>query len=144
MIDHTLKSIFLVDDDEVATFLNKILIKNLGLAVTVHTAGDGAAAIDLLEERNLIQNTGFTPCLLILDINMPKMNGWQFLEAFDKRYPNEIKTKITIVMITVSEDQRDVIRASNNSLVSDYIQKPLSEDRLQELVATYFSTKKSE
>ena len=70
---------------------------------------------------------------------MPSMNGWQFLEAFDKRYSEEIKKKIIIIMITVSEDERDIIRASNNYLVKDFIQKPLSDDTLIEILEKYFS-----
>jgi CheY-like chemotaxis protein len=136
-----LKSVFLVDDDEISNFLNRLLLKNLGLEVDVHTAVNGREALHYLEEKNIGQKgeDGFTPCLLILDINMPSMNGWQFLEAFDKRYSEEIKKKIIIIMITVSEDERDIIRASNNYLVKDFIQKPLSDDTLIEILEKYFS-----
>ncbi len=136
-----LKSVFLIDDDEISNFLNKLLLKNLGLDIDVHTAVNGREALSYLEDKNIGQKgeDGFTPALLILDINMPLMNGWQFLEAFDKRYSDEIKKKIVIVMITVSEDERDILRASNNYLVKDYIQKPLSEDRLIEILEKYFT-----
>ena len=140
MTPFTLKSIFLVDDDEISNFLNKILIKNLELGVPVFTASNGREALNNLEERTISANgDSITPCLLILDINMPVMNGWQFLEAFDKRFPSEIKNNITIIMITVSEDERDVIRATNNSLVMDYFHKPLSEEKLLEIMVNYFS-----
>lgn len=136
-----LKSVFLIDDDEISNFLNKILIKNLGLDVEVFTAGNGREALNNLEERTIgATGESITPCLLILDINMPVMNGWQFLEAFDKRFSEEIKKNITIVMITVSEDERDIIRATNNSLVMDYIHKPLSDEKLLEIMMSYFST----
>lgn len=134
-----LKSVFLIDDDEISNFLNKILIKNLGLDVEVLTAGNGREALNILEERTIgASGESIAPCLLILDINMPVMNGWQFLEAFDKRFSEAIKKKITIVMITVSEDQRDVIRATNNSLVMDYIHKPLTDEKLLEIMVRYF------
>lgn len=135
-----LKSVFLIDDDEISNFLNKILINNLGLDVEVFAAGNGREALNNLEERTIgASGESITPCLLILDINMPVMNGWQFLEAFDKRFPEEIKRNITIVMITVSEDERDIIRATNNSLVMDYIHKPLSDEKLLEIMMSYFS-----
>lgn len=136
-----LQSILLIDDDEISNFLNKILIKHLGWQVDVYTASNGAEALAVLEQNNIMGSKGFIPCLLILDINMPTMNGWQFLEAFNKRYPQEVKDNLPIVMITVSENERDIIRATNTNLVRDYIQKPLTEERLMEIVENFLESR---
>lgn len=130
----------LVDDDEATVFLTKVFIDLLDLDIPVHTAANGREALDFLEEQSirLKEGNSFAPCLLVLDITMPVMNGWQFLDAYMNRFSEELKEKIVIVMITVSEDERDIIRAINNPVVKEYIQKPLSDKKLLELLEKYF------
>lgn len=137
---YSVKSVLIVDDDEASVFLSKIFIENLELDIEVFSAEDGREALQLLEEKNI--NPGgtypFTPCLIVLDINMPVMNGWQFLDAYQKRFPKELQSRIVIAMMTVSEDERDFIRAMENPFISEYISKPLSDERVLEIMEKYF------
>ncbi|MEB8328998.1 response regulator [Flavobacteriaceae bacterium KMM 6897] len=140
MPQFSLKSVLLVDDDPAATFINKVFIRNLPLDVEVYSVGDGKEALDLLDEISISLNgeQAFVPCLLILDIKMPVMDGWEFLDAYTHRYSEEIKNNITIVVTTMSEDERDIIRASNNPMIKEFVQKPLSDEKLLEIVETHF------
>ncbi|NHF60026.1 response regulator [Flavobacteriaceae bacterium TP-CH-4] len=128
----TLKSVLLVDDDHSNNFINKIFIDQLGLGVKVSTALNGLEALDHL--RHSFEG----PCLLVLDIKMPVMDGWEFLEAYHTSIPQVIKDDIVIVMITVSTDHEDMEKAKKNPYVVQYIQKPLSDLKFQRLIKKYF------
>jgi len=136
----SVKSVLIVDDDEASVFLSKLFIENLELDIDVFSANDGKAALEVLEEKNINPEVGnsFTPCLVVLDINMPVMNGWQFLDAYQKRFPKELQSNIVIAMMTVSEDERDFIRAMNNPFINEYISKPLTDERVLEIMEKYF------
>jgi CheY-like chemotaxis protein len=141
----SIKSVLLVDDDPAATFINKVFIRNLPLEVDVYSASDGKDALDLLDEMSISLNgqQSFVPCLLILDIKMPVMDGWEFLDAYTHRYSKEIKNNITIVVTTMSEDERDIIKASNNPMIKEFVQKPLSDEKLLEIVEKHFMEKQN-
>jgi len=116
MIPSELKSILLVDDDESTNFINRVFINKLSLDIQVNTAINGKEALSFLENDTIYgENISFiTPCLLILDINMPVMNGWEFLEAYEQRISKDVRDKIVIVMITISKDEKYAIEAKNN------------------------------
>jgi len=136
----SLRSVLLVDDDDASVFLSTLFIENLHLEIELFIAHDGKEALEILEEKNVRTNGkySFTPCLLLLDINMPEMNGWQFLDAYQKRFPKALQAQITIVLMTVSEDERDFIRAMKNPLVKAYISKPLTDEDIQEIMEKFF------
>ena len=105
-----INSILLIDDDEISNLFNKIFISKLELDITVDVAINGIEAVAFLKEKLVDKvNTSMMPCLLLLDIRMPIMNGWQFLEAYDKLLNQEIKENIVVVMLTTSEDESDMI-----------------------------------
>jgi CheY-like chemotaxis protein len=131
-------SILFVDDDEISNLFNKIFIRKLNLNVQVDFVLNGREAIDLLSPSEEYP-TILMPCLLLLDIKMPVMNGWQFLEAYEEHVSSEIRDKITIVMLTTSEDEKDIIRAVNDPNVTEFIQKPLSEKTIRGLVTKHLS-----
>lgn len=136
----SVRSVLIVDDDEASVFLSKLFIENLELDIDVFSASDGKEALEVLEEKNINPGGGnsFTPCLIVLDINMPGMNGWQFLDAYQKRFSKELQSNIVIAMMTVSEDERDFIRAMNNPFINEYISKPLTDERVLEIMEKYF------
>jgi len=138
-----LKSILLVDDDESTNFINKVFINKLNLDIQVNTTLNGKEALSFLEKDKAYgENVSFvTPCLLILDINMPIMDGWEFLEAYEQKFNKEFKDKIIIVMVTISKDEKYEIEANNNSNVSEYIQKPLSDVKFEGIINKYFLEK---
>lgn len=128
-------SILLVDDDESTNFINSVFIKKLDIDVDVYKALNGAEALEILEES--IGDPDFFPCLITLDINMPVMNGWTFLDRYKKLSPS-IKNNCVIVMTTVSEDEKDLIRANKNQDIKEYFQKPMSDEKFSTLLNEYF------
>ena len=137
-----LSSILIVDDDEISNLFNKIFIGKLGLDVEVEFASNGKEALDRL---NLTTISGKNepiqlPCLLLLDVKMPVMNGWEFLKAYEESVSNVIRDEVVIVMLTTSKDEGDVIAAMNNPNVKKFLQKPLSEGKFKQLIDTHFTS----
>jgi CheY-like chemotaxis protein len=116
--------VFLIDDDPVVNMINKKIINlsNFTAKVTIHTEAKKALA-----EMNEIIDTdplGF-PDIIFLDINMPEMDGWEFLEEF-ARFPDSIQNRCKIYMLTSSIDTNDIERSKTYTSVADFISKPLS------------------
>tara|TARA_R110000868_G_scaffold145181_1_gene365092 strand:- start:11165 stop:11566 length:402 start_codon:yes stop_codon:yes gene_type:complete len=128
-------SILLVDDDESTNFINSVFIKKLDIDVDVYKALNGVEALEIIEDT--IADPDFYPCLIILDINMPIMNGWTFLDKYKKLSPS-IKNNCVVVMTTVSEDEKDLIRANKNEEIKEYFQKPMSDEKFSQLINKYF------
>lgn len=130
-----LKSVLLVDDDDTTNFLNRFFIRQVDPSIEVNVAVNGKEAIDFLL---LNKNDDILPCLIILDANMPVMNGWEFLEAFEKKFDHAIKKKITIIMLTSLDIEETVERAMSDPNVSDTAQKPLSDFKFRALISKHF------
>ena len=108
----------IVDDDEMVIFLHKIAVVESGLTAKPVVAFNGSQALDHILEHS---ETSF---LILLDINMPEMDGWEFLDAIQNH-----SAKLFIVMVTSSVDSRDRNKALRYAQVIDYIEKPLSADK---------------
>lgn len=130
----------LTDDDEISNLLNQIFIAKLNLNINVDIFLDGKKAIDFLSQEFDFEDKNFRlePCLLLLDIKMPIMNGWEFLETYSEKFPKHIRDQIVIVLLTTSEDEGDMIKALDNSNVKEFIRKPLSEEIFTRLIDKYF------
>jgi len=125
-------SILLVDDDEINNFISVKLIKKTLLNTEIKTCLNGKFAIDLLVEMQ-DQNPDELPDYILLDINMPIMNGWEFLEEY-KRLKIDPKGKSKIFIISSSVFNNDINKAKSYSLVKDFISKPLSVDKIKEVL----------
>jgi CheY-like chemotaxis protein len=122
-----MKNVLLVDDDNVFNFLSTKTIQQLGIANEIHTALNGKEALDLL--NNYYTGSYSTPDVILLDLNMPVLDGFGFLEAFQRlNMPN--KDKITVIIVTSSNDPRDVEQAKRMG-ITHYLTKPLSEEKLR-------------
>lgn len=123
--------ICIVDDEEVYQFTVTRTIKAEKLAKEILIFSDGEQAIDFLVAN--IANNEQVPNVIFLDVNMPVMDGWQFLEEYVKVKPR-IGKRITIYMVSSSVDPVDLERAGKISELSDYIIKPVTPDRLTQIV----------
>jgi CheY-like chemotaxis protein len=132
-----LQCVLLVDDDDSTNFLHKKILKNADIAENVVIALNGKEAIDYLSGKN--KEPG-TPCLqpelILLDINMPLMDGWEFLNAY-KNLNNQID-KVIIVMLTTSLNPDDKVRATAIPEISGFQTKPLSIDMINGIVEKHF------
>ena len=127
----TLKTLTLVDDDDIFVFLTTKIIEQTNLVDLIKVFGNGLDAINFLKENK--NNVDALPDIILLDLSMPIMNGWQFLEEYNKLNPT-IGKKITIYICSSSISPDDITRAKTISEVSDYIIKPITEDKLIDLI----------
>lgn len=125
--------IMLVDDNKDDNFFHERVIKQHNPDNLVITKNTGMKALDYL---TLNGEGGPCPDLIFLDINMPGMNGWDFLEEYD-RLDKERQKRPIIIMLTTSENPDDVARAKGWAVVSDYKSKPLTEEIMKQIIAKY-------
>jgi CheY-like chemotaxis protein len=121
-----MKNVLLVDDDIVFTFLNKKVIASLDFINEIDTAQNGQQAIDLLNKYSKAARR--LPDIILLDLNMPIMDGFGFLEAFKDLYLPS-KDKMKIIIVTSSIHPEDIQRAKDYGVTS-YLTKPLREEGL--------------
>jgi CheY-like chemotaxis protein len=123
----------LVDDDPVSCYINSAMLSLSGLSHHVHAVNNGADALDFIEE-NCANDPVSPDCpnIVLLDLNMPVMDGFQFLEAFEASSSNR-KSKIGVVILTSSNDPKDIEKIKNYNVLG-YLNKPLSPEKLQSVL----------
>lgn len=126
-----LKTLILVDDDEIIVYLTKRIIAQTNLVELINVFGNGKDAIDYLKEN--LNNPDLFPEIIFLDLFMPIMDGWGFLEEYIKIKPKTDKPT-TIYIITSSVSPEDIIKAKSYSVVTDYIIKPIDKQNLIEIL----------
>ncbi|MBM9502024.1 response regulator [Leptospira sp. 201903071] len=127
--------ILLIDDNNSDNFFHERVIRKGNFADQVIAKQSGESALQYLKER--ATNHDPRPDLVFLDINMPGMNGWEFLEEYDL-LPEELQGKIVVVMLTTSDNPDDRAKAREFGILSDFKTKPLTETMLQEILDAYF------
>lgn len=130
-----LNCILLIDDDEPTNFLNRLTLEQAGCAQEVRVAQGGQEALDYL--RTCGQGGAPRPDLIFLDINMPAMDGWEFLQQY-RLLPADRKADIVLIMLTTSLNPDDELRTKAIPEVSGFENKPLSHQRLAQLLEKYF------
>ena len=131
-----LKWVLLVDDDGTTNMLNKLFLKKLIPDLEIDTVTDGHRALDFIEKN--INNIDQGSFLLILDIEMPVMDGWQFLDAFNILFRKEEKEKIVIAVLTANGSEELNYKALSNPRVKECLQKPLSDINFRSIIKSYF------
>lgn len=124
--------VMLVDDNDTDNFINKRIIELTGFAYRIEIKNSGKSALEYLE--SVKSDPENLPDLIFLDINMPIVDGFVFLYEFEK-FAQNIKDKCKIVILSSSDNQRDIDNIINNKLVVKFITKPLSEEALHEVTA---------
>ena len=122
-----IKTICIVDDDEIYTFTIDRVLARAEIAENIIFFPDGKKAIDFIKMN--VGNGDALPDIVLLDINMPVMNGWAFLEEY-ATIVNQLKKKIIIYLASSSIAEEDFARARKNKLVTDYLVKPITVDQL--------------
>ena len=122
------KLIMLVDEDEIDNIINQKIIESNNFSETVMVFQTGNDALDYLRKHTT--NEELLPDLIFLDINMPIMDGFQFLEEFEK-LEDPVLEKCKIIMLSSSISPRDIDRAASNKFVKKYLNKPLNSRYLQ-------------
>ena len=128
-----LRRIMIIDDDDVNNFLCSKIISKSGVACDIETHLTGVSALQSMQKAN----PDDLPDLLFLDINMPVMTGWDFLDEF-RKIKLKKKEEIKIIMLSSSIYQKDLDKAEAYSEVTDYVTKPLSISKMVEINENYF------
>ena len=127
-------SILLVDDDEINNFISIKLIKKAIENTSISACLNGRFAIEELVEIQKIDPNKL-PDFILLDINMPIMNGWEFLDEY-KRLNIDPLGKTRIYIISSSVFSNDINKARSYPLVKNFISKPLSVEKIKEMFTT--------
>jgi CheY-like chemotaxis protein len=134
-----LNCILLIDDDEPTNFLNKMTLEQAGCTRHIRIARSGQEALDYLQCCGGERTDEYPrPDLIFLDINMPAMDGWEFLEHY-RLLPADRKADIILIMLTTSLNPDDEIRTRTIPEVAGFENKPLNNPRLDRVLLKYFN-----
>lgn len=134
-MNQQLNCILLIDDDETTNYVNTILINKASCAKEVRSVTSGHQALEYL--KSVDENGNHPqPDLIFLDINMPVMNGWEFIEEYNQLLPEQ-RGKVLVWMLSTSDNPADRERAK--SLGSDgFMAKPLTISKLMDVIKRHF------
>lgn len=133
-----LKSILLIDDNEATNFFHQIIIDELDCTEQCIIKENGKEALNFLTQK---ENGEYPrPELILLDINMPILNGWEFIDAYNKLDIDQ-KGKIVVVMLTTSLNIDDKKKAEGTRDISSFMHKPLDAEGFLSLLKTHFPEK---
>jgi CheY-like chemotaxis protein len=135
-----LNCVLLIDDDEPTNFLNRMAFEELGCVEYIHILQNARDALNYLicahQPPPLNENCP-KPELIFLDINMPAMDGWEFLEKYEA-LPGNNKSSVIVIMLTTSFNPEDELKARQIASVSEFRNKPLTSEQLKDILRKYY------
>lgn len=137
-----LNCLMVIDDDGPTNFINNIIIEEACCTNHLEIVDSGIKALRYLRKSYEVeqqQNSLVQPDLIFLDINMPCMNGWEFLDEY-KKINNNLFKKPVIIMLTTSINPDDKQRAESIPEVAGFENKPLTEEMIQRIIKTHLRT----
>lgn len=130
----TIKNVMLVDDDYATNYLHQLFLEESGRVENILIAKSADEALSLLKagmENNEI------PEIIFLDINLPAKNGWEFIDEYSEIVgDHQVDSKV--IMLSTSENPRDMEKSKEYQLIKEYRIKPLSVPIINEVVDKYF------
>ncbi len=128
------KAVMLIDDNDIDNFINEKIIRGFSFAENVYVHSSSKSALEFLKNLEILKDipSELIPSYIFLDINMPIMDGFHFLDEF-KKFPAEFRSLIKIVMLTSSLNQSDVEKVKQFKQVFKFLHKPLTELNLVDL-----------
>jgi len=126
----TIPLVMLVDDNDTDNFISKRIIEITKFANDVEIKNSGKSALEYLKENE--GDLGRLPEIIFLDINMPIVDGFVFLYEFEK-FNDSLKNKCKVIILSSSDNKRDIDKIINNDHVIKFITKPLTEVALGEI-----------
>lgn len=127
-----INTLFLVDDDSVFQYLTRKLLLKTAMVKHIKIFNNGQEAIDFLKAVQGKKEE--IPEIILLDLSMPVMDGWEFLEEYLMLQPR-LEKRITIYIISSSINPRDIERAKKINAVTDFIIKPVTREKFSEIIS---------
>jgi CheY-like chemotaxis protein len=125
-----IRNLYIIDDDKIYHFLFKNLLKQNGIDVVTTFFLNGLEAIEYIKQN---PDEELLPDLILLDVNMPIMNGWQFLEEYSK-IKDKLPKRSMVYMISSSNNEVDINKAKDyTGVVKDYFLKPVCKEDLEKI-----------
>ena len=131
-----IKKVMLIDDDEIHSNLCYELILKSGITESVSIYNDAEEALQYIEKN--AGSSDELPDLIFLDINMPFMDGWEFLDAYEA-LKVKVEKQIVLILLTSSVYKNDIEKAKQYKSVVEYIKTPISINKLLETKEEYFN-----
>jgi CheY-like chemotaxis protein len=125
------KSVLIIDNDPIYRTISQKIIEKLDLAETIFVEKNGYTAIDFI--NNVLATKSKLPEIIFLDIEMPVMNGWEFMDEYCK-IENTLLTGIEIYIVSSSISQTDKDKAKSYAEIKDFISKPLTIENLKTIL----------
>ncbi|MEW5677096.1 response regulator [Flavobacterium enshiense] len=135
-----IKNIYVIDDDAIFQFLTQKVITDTNLVKDISFFSNGLDAIKFLESVSL--NKKKLPDLILLDLFMPIMDGWNFLEEF-KSIQSKLSKKIPIYIVSSSIDPNDIQKSKKIEVVTDFIVKPLTKENVMHIMNNHIDRKQN-
>jgi CheY-like chemotaxis protein len=130
--------VLLVDDEILINLINTRVIEMSNQVTKITALSSAEESLELL--NNIIaKNPSDFPEYIFLDINMPDMDGWEFLQHFEQ-FPKQIIAQCSVILLTSSIDRSDIKKAKLNPLVYDYLSKPLSLENFSSVTSSSHET----
>ncbi len=130
-----LNAVMLIDDNEIDNLINLKMVESIDMAYNIFVHSGAKSALEYLRNIEKIKEgaTKFLPELIFLDIDMPIMDGFQFIDEFEK-LSDETKEYCKIIMLTSSLDPKDISKSKKNVYILTYLNKPLTQESLRKFI----------
>jgi CheY-like chemotaxis protein len=138
-----LAKILLIDDSSDDNFFHRLVLEEMNISDQIDVLLDGEQAIDYFTCQGAFESEAPDyprPELIFLDINMPRMDGWEFLDKY-KALPDQHRGGPVIVMLSTSPNPEDQKKAETFPIVKKFINKPLTSELVEEILVDFFPTR---
>lgn len=137
-MNKSLHNVMLIDDNPNDNFYHQRIISKSNICKDVIIKQSGNDALDFLKQASK-EEQPIPPDLIFLDINMPEMNGWEFLAEYNQ-LDDHLKGKVVVIMLTTSDNPDDLDKAKSLSPIplKDFKTKPLTKEMLEDIMDKYF------
>jgi len=134
-----ISNIMIIDDNKIDLFISQKIIEKYNPEIKIKTYTNAISALDYLKISTLKTNlkTIVTPDLILLDINMPQMDGFEFIEAF-KQINLDINKDIKVFMLSSSLYPEDIKKAEHDICCSGYLNKPITVNKLRDIIEEHY------
>lgn len=137
-----LNSILVIDDNPTDVFIIQQYLNRVVSDYELTSKGNGLEGIEYFraEKEKASEGEIFQHQLVMLDINMPKMTGFEFMDCFEEEFSDDVFFKDTIIVVcSSSQNEEDLKNAFERERINDFIVKPIQQNKLQEVIDDYFS-----